>query len=91
MDEPISNKGDQEVMKAEMMAQAKSALTDRIIAYENGELNQEETLELFSMLVKNGMAWTLQGHYGRTAMDFINAGFLDRKGNILRKYGEDEG
>jgi hypothetical protein len=58
-------------------------LTDKIIAYENGELDESEEIELFSMLIKNGMAWTLQGHYGRVAISYIEAGILDKEGNIL--------
>jgi hypothetical protein len=51
-----------------------------IIAYENGELDDESTDELFQHLVDNGMAWSLQGHYGRTAMDLIRAGRVTPKG-----------
>lgn len=91
MIEETSNKGDQNIMKALRKAEAKSSLTGMIIAYEMGELNDSEALELFSKLVKNGMAWTLQGSYGRTAHDLIQAGFLDRNGNITRKFEEDEG
>jgi len=57
-------------------------LTGQIIAYESGELSDEETIELFSMLVKNGMAWTLQGSYGRMAQGLIDAGFLSEIGEI---------
>jgi hypothetical protein len=57
-------------------------LTGDIIAYEQGDLNCDETIELFSKLVKNGWAWTLQGHYGRTASNLIERGFIDGKGNI---------
>jgi len=57
-------------------------LTDRIIAYEQDELNDVETIHLFSELVKNGMAWSLQGHYGRTAAGLIEAGYLEQDGTI---------
>ena len=54
----------------------KNELTDKIIAYECGEMNETEMLELFTELVSNGMAWTLQGHYGRTASALIDAGYI---------------
>jgi hypothetical protein len=57
-------------------------MINEIIAYESGELNDTKTLELFSELVKNGQAWSLQGHYGRTATALIEGGFLTRAGEI---------
>jgi hypothetical protein len=56
---------------------------DKIIAYEQGNLNDEGILELFQELVDNGMAWTLQGHYGRTAKSLVDAGLV-----ILTKKGD---
>lgn len=47
-----------------------------IIAYENGELDEEGAIELFQHLVDNGHAWSLQGSYGRTARALIEAGFV---------------
>ena len=48
----------------------------QIIAYENGELDDTEVIELFQCLVDNGMAWTLQGHYGRQAQALLDAGTI---------------
>jgi len=47
---------------------------EKIIAYEEGELEEDEVIELFQELIDNGMAWILQGHYGRTAASLIDAG-----------------
>lgn len=49
-------------------------MIEKIIAYENGELSDEDTVALFQELINNGQAWTLQGHYGRTVEALINAG-----------------
>jgi hypothetical protein len=49
-----------------------------IIAYESDELDDEATIELFQHLIDTGLAWSLQGHYGRTATALINAGHCTR-------------
>lgn len=51
-----------------------------IIAYETGELDGDEVVELFQHLVDTGLAWQLQGHYGRTAMAFIEQGLVSKGG-----------
>jgi len=57
-------------------------VTNRLIDYEMGHLDDRGTLRLFSELVKTGMAWTLQGHYGRTAQALIDDGWLEADGNF---------
>tara|TARA_Y100001938_G_C7889326_1_gene329010 strand:+ start:314 stop:538 length:225 start_codon:yes stop_codon:yes gene_type:complete len=62
-----------------------------IMGYECGDLNDREMLELFSHLVKNKMAWTLQGHYGRTAQHLIDREYLLSNGDINEGKLEDIG
>lgn len=50
------------------------ALIDKIIWYEMGELDEQDTIDLFQELIDSGQAWSLQGHYGRTAKALIEAG-----------------
>ena len=69
------------------MATKPMDLASKIINYEMGGLSDSDTLSLFSGLVKTGLAWTLQGHYGRTASALIQAGYLDRTGTILKEIG----
>lgn len=57
-------------------------LTGRIIDYESGELDDSEVIELFQDLVSSGLAWTLQGSYGRTAQALIDAGEVIEPGDI---------
>ena len=58
-------------------------LVDKIIEFEAGELGPEEALHLFADLIKTGLAWQLQGTYGRMAVDLINGGFISHDGEIL--------
>lgn len=59
------------------------ASVDQIVDYENGELSEDETIDLFAELVRTGLAWTLQGHYGRIANAMISQGLIDREGHRL--------
>jgi len=49
-------------------------LVGKIIDYEDGNMSESEVVAFFQELVDSGMAWTLQGHYGRTARVLIEAG-----------------
>lgn len=60
----------------------KRDILDYIMDYESGNLSDLDTLKLFSELIKNGMAWTLQGHYGRTANHLINEEYLLENGDL---------
>ncbi len=60
-------------------------LTGAIMAYEEGTASVSESLELFAHLIRTGMAWTLQGCYGRTAAALIERGIITRKGEITEK------
>lgn len=54
-------------------------LTVRIIEYEEGRLDEDAELELFQHLVDTGLAWQLQGSYGRYAQRLLDAGLIQRK------------
>ncbi len=47
---------------------------NKIIAYEQGDMDEAEVNEFFQELIDSGLAWLLQGHYGRTARRLIEAG-----------------
>ena len=57
-------------------------MIDKIISYECGELDSKGILELFSELIKTGQAWSLQGHYGRTAKALIDKELINTQGVI---------
>ena len=45
-----------------------------LIAYENGDLTHDEVVDGFQSLVDSGLAWKLQGHYGRMARRLLENG-----------------
>lgn len=54
-------------------------VTGQIIAYEEGELNDDEIIELFQHLIDTGFVWQLQGTYGRMATRLIEEGYCHLK------------
>ena len=69
----------------------KKDIIDYIMDYEMDQLDDFNTLKLFSELIKNGMAWNLQGHYGRTAQHLIDNEYLLANGDINEGKLEDIG
>jgi len=52
-----------------------------MIAWEQGELSDEEVVILFQSLIDCGLAWKLQGCYGRMAHALIQGGYCHAQGN----------
>lgn len=55
-------------------------IADFVLDFEmdGGEMSQDEIIAGFQELVDTGMAWQLQGYYGRTAAALIEAGLVSR-------------
>ncbi len=47
---------------------------EEIMAYEQGELAEDEIVGFFQELIDSDLVWKLQGHYGRTASSLIDSG-----------------
>jgi hypothetical protein len=53
---------------------------DQMIAWEQGELDEDATTALFQELIDSGLCWRLQGCYGRQAAALIAAGYCHPAG-----------
>lgn len=53
-----------------------SELLDQMVKWEEGTLSEEDTVNLFQELVTTGIAWQLQGMYGRQASAMLDAGVI---------------
>ena len=49
-----------------------------IVAFEEGDMSDEEIIEFFQELIDDGSAWSLQGMYGRMAIRLIEAGYCHK-------------
>lgn len=57
----------------------------KIIRYENGEMDDEEMLEMFQAMIDDGSVWQLQGSYGRMASHLIREGLIVDTHNVLTR------
>ena len=51
---------------------------DDFVRYESGEMTEEEVIVFMQSLIDSGLAWKLQGHYGRMANFLLEQGFCVR-------------
>jgi hypothetical protein len=49
----------------------------KIEAFESGEMDRDEYAAFFQELIDNGLAWKLQGCYGRMASSLIKEGLCN--------------
>lgn len=53
-----------------------SDLINTLIEFESGELDDTQTIAFFQELVNSGLAWSLQGSYGRIASALLKEGLI---------------
>lgn len=66
-------------MKDEQTAAALNFIMD----YEVGDSSADEIVDGFALLVRLGLAWSLQGSYGRMAAHLIDAGWITDDGEVI--------
>jgi hypothetical protein len=59
---------------------------DFIIAYESGELSDQEVITGFQEMINDGTVWSLQGSYGRMAKDLLDAGYCTLPDHLTYDY-----
>ncbi|MEZ6052410.1 MAG: hypothetical protein R3C02_13630 [Planctomycetaceae bacterium] len=65
---------------------ASDDLINQLIAYEEGDLSETDTIALFQQLIDDGSVWKLQGHYGRMAHQLIGAGLCTFGPTVQQDY-----
>jgi len=54
-------------------------LLNEIMEYESGDMSDDRIVAFFQKLIDTGLAWQLQGSYGRMARSLIDAGYCNDK------------
>ncbi len=54
---------------------SKRDMVTLMMDFENGNLDQQQTIDLFQQLINSGTVWHLQGCYGRMASELIRNGY----------------
>lgn len=57
-------------------------LMNRVVQYESEENSLEWIVQLFADLIATGLAWQLQGRYGREAKAMIDEGIITVQGDV---------
>jgi len=68
-----------------MREENKMDKADKIIAFENGSLSDDDTITLFQELIDSGEVWSLQGSYRRMAHGLILGGYCHVRPPIISK------
>ncbi len=54
---------------------SKPDMVTMMMDFENGDLDEHQTIDLFQQIIDSGTVWHLQGFYGRMASELIRNGF----------------
>lgn len=57
-----------------------STIGSKLVDFELGLLDEDEELDLLQDLVDTGLAWKLQGYYGRVCSKLLQEGILKAPG-----------
>lgn len=57
-------------------------LMERVIEYETEHQDLEWIVQFFADLIATGLAWQLQGRYGREAKAYIDNGLISAQGDV---------
>jgi len=64
-----------------MKAKDFNSIVDKMISYEGGEMNEEETVEFFQELLDRRLINSLQGTYQQVAALLMELGHIEQRGS----------